>query len=99
MADARLAHSASCCKSEAHRGLQRQGRTTQWRDIVEQPGREGPMYRMVEARFTEYIMIRIIDGKKFRVLNLFIFDIINGNACYFEGRGSGAGDRSWTQHF
>jgi hypothetical protein len=28
-ADARLAHSASCCKSEAHRGLQRQGRTTQ----------------------------------------------------------------------
>ena len=26
MADARLAHSASCCKSEAHRGLQRQGR-------------------------------------------------------------------------
>jgi hypothetical protein len=33
MADARLAHCASCCKSEAHRGLQRQGRTTQWRDV------------------------------------------------------------------
>jgi hypothetical protein len=28
MADARLTHCASCCKSEAHR-LQRQGRTTQ----------------------------------------------------------------------
>jgi hypothetical protein len=30
---ASLAHSASCCKSEEHRGLQRQGRTTQWRDV------------------------------------------------------------------
>jgi hypothetical protein len=70
MADARLAHSASCCKSEAHRGLQRQGRgrrtgemfMQRWVEIglskrvcqgamlvcgiQEQPGREGPMYRM-----------------------------------------------------
>jgi hypothetical protein len=39
MADVRLAHSASCCKSEAHR-LQRQGRTTQWRDVYGEMGVE-----------------------------------------------------------